>query len=214
MGSFSFLFYGPTYLNILNIYSLCRVDDISWGTKGLEAGSSKDAGLKNSWYLIKYIHVSKFMIWNLVVGVILLMVGADYQPRFFITIIMVSLMALTLSVKIIIALLYMIGYKLKNCDDESIRIAPVRSMGLSRIDSLFAHYYESILDEVRNHLLILAEKYNKSDFRDGGRSFIQLARTYTHVEKSFKKRKEEFLERSQLASNEGRTERDLTTVNR
>jgi len=32
----SFLFYGPTYLNILNIYSLCRIDDISWGTKGLD----------------------------------------------------------------------------------------------------------------------------------------------------------------------------------
>jgi chitin synthase len=34
MGTFSFIFYGPTYLNILNIYSLCRIDDISWGTKG------------------------------------------------------------------------------------------------------------------------------------------------------------------------------------
>jgi chitin synthase len=43
MGAFSFLFYGPTYLNILNIYSLCRIDDISWGTKGLDAaGSSKN----------------------------------------------------------------------------------------------------------------------------------------------------------------------------
>jgi chitin synthase len=35
LGAFSFIFYGPTYLNILNIYSLCRIDDISWGTKGL-----------------------------------------------------------------------------------------------------------------------------------------------------------------------------------
>lgn len=35
-GAFSMLFYGPTYLNILYIYSLCRIDDISWGTKGLE----------------------------------------------------------------------------------------------------------------------------------------------------------------------------------
>ena len=31
------MFYGPTYLNILNIYSICRIDDISWGTKGLDA---------------------------------------------------------------------------------------------------------------------------------------------------------------------------------
>jgi chitin synthase len=36
LGSLSFLFYSPTYLNILNVYSLCRIDDISWGTKGLD----------------------------------------------------------------------------------------------------------------------------------------------------------------------------------
>jgi cellulose synthase/poly-beta-1,6-N-acetylglucosamine synthase-like glycosyltransferase len=49
-GSLSFLFYGPTYLNILNIYALCRIDDISWGTKGLDAGvSNNDQALKNSW---------------------------------------------------------------------------------------------------------------------------------------------------------------------
>ena len=36
-STFSFMFYGPTYLNILNIYSICRIDDISWGTKGLDA---------------------------------------------------------------------------------------------------------------------------------------------------------------------------------
>jgi len=35
-SAFSFMFYGPTYLNILNIYALSRIDDISWGTKGLD----------------------------------------------------------------------------------------------------------------------------------------------------------------------------------
>ena len=39
-STFSFVFYSPTYLNILNIYALCRIDDISWGTKGLNADSS------------------------------------------------------------------------------------------------------------------------------------------------------------------------------
>lgn len=36
-GTFSFLFYTPTYLNVLNTFALCRIDDISWGTKGLDA---------------------------------------------------------------------------------------------------------------------------------------------------------------------------------
>lgn len=39
-STFSFVFYSPTYLNILNIYALCRMDDISWGTKGLNSDSS------------------------------------------------------------------------------------------------------------------------------------------------------------------------------
>lgn len=38
-STFSFLFFGPTYLNILNIYALCRIDDISWGTKGLDSNT-------------------------------------------------------------------------------------------------------------------------------------------------------------------------------
>jgi chitin synthase len=40
-STFSFVFYSPTYLNILNIYALCRMDDISWGTKGLNSEVSR-----------------------------------------------------------------------------------------------------------------------------------------------------------------------------
>jgi len=34
-GAISFAFYTPTYLIVLNIYALSRMDDLSWGTKGL-----------------------------------------------------------------------------------------------------------------------------------------------------------------------------------
>ena len=43
-GTASFLFYSPSYLNLLNVYAICRIDDISWGTKGLDA----EVGGKNS----------------------------------------------------------------------------------------------------------------------------------------------------------------------
>lgn len=115
MGAFSFLFYGPTYLNILNIYSLCRIDDISWGTKGLDSESNKNAKLKNKWYLLKMVHVGKFILWNIVMSGVLLSVGSSYKPRFFITIIMVSVIALTLAFKIIVALVYMVAYKIESC---------------------------------------------------------------------------------------------------
>ncbi len=116
MGAFSFIFYGPTYLNILNIYSLCRIDDISWGTKGLDSESNKkNAKLKDKWYLLKMVHVGKFILWNIVLSGVLLSVGSSYKPRFFITIIMVSVIALTLGFKIFIALIYMIVYKIESC---------------------------------------------------------------------------------------------------
>jgi hypothetical protein len=114
MGAFSFIFYGPTYLNILNIYALCRIDDISWGTKGLDASGGKNSDLKQKWYLLKMVQVSKFLLWNTVLGVILISVGSGYKPRFFITLIMVSVIGFTLAIKILISLGYMICYKLNS----------------------------------------------------------------------------------------------------
>lgn len=116
LGSFSFIFYGPTYLNILNIYSLCRIDDISWGTKGLDSGgSNSNSKLKDTWKLIKFIHVSKYVFWNIVFSVVLLSLGASYTPKFFITIIVVAVMAASLGIKILIAFFYILGYKLSSC---------------------------------------------------------------------------------------------------
>jgi chitin synthase len=36
----SYLFYAPTYVNILQIFAFCRIDDLSWGTKGLDTDST------------------------------------------------------------------------------------------------------------------------------------------------------------------------------
>ena len=115
MGAFSFLFYGPTYLNILNIYSLCRIDDISWGTKGLDSGSGGNSKLKDSWKLIKFIHVAKYVFWNIIVGAIILSLGSSYTPRFFITIAMMVIMSSSLALKIVVGIVYMIKYKLSTC---------------------------------------------------------------------------------------------------
>ena len=32
----SYIFFSPTYVNILQIFAFCRIDDLSWGTKGLD----------------------------------------------------------------------------------------------------------------------------------------------------------------------------------
>lgn len=114
LGGLSFLFYGPTYLNILNIYSLCRIDDISWGTKGLDTASSANSAVKGSWKLIKFVHVAKYVIWNIILSVILLTLGSSYSPRFFVTIIMIAMIGISMSGKVLIAVLYMIFYKCRN----------------------------------------------------------------------------------------------------
>jgi chitin synthase len=34
----SYLYYSPTYINLLQIFAFSRIDDLSWGTKGLDKG--------------------------------------------------------------------------------------------------------------------------------------------------------------------------------
>lgn len=45
VGFPAFLFYTPTYLILLNVYSLCKMDDMSWGTKGLDVDSDDTSTL-------------------------------------------------------------------------------------------------------------------------------------------------------------------------
>lgn len=195
MGAFSFLFYGPTYLNILNIYSLCRIDDISWGTKGLDSGSNKNAGLKDSWKLIKFVHVGKYVIWNIIVGVALLSLGSNYQPRFFITIVMVGIMGSTLSIKILIGLIYMIGYKLSQCCKN--RPEPMKPER-TRIDNFVSEYSKPILQEIKSNLTDMAKEFEEGSFKRYGGSFIQASRTNNNVKKSFKKHTEQVTSRSKI----------------
>ena len=113
----SFLFYSPTYLNILSVYALCRIDDISWGTKGLDTEvGKKKMGLQNSWKKIKYIHVFKFIFWNIVAAAIMLSNGGgqdieSYEPRFYLTLVIMILLAFTLFIKVFLGTIYMFRYR-------------------------------------------------------------------------------------------------------
>lgn len=35
----SYIYFAPTYINILQSFAFCRIDDLSWGTKGLDSDS-------------------------------------------------------------------------------------------------------------------------------------------------------------------------------
>lgn len=131
-GTFSFIFYTPTYLNILNTFALCRIDDISWGTKGLDAAQDTRAkGLKDSWKSIKILYVAKFLFWNIIVGAAMLIVSSpinisaglitaeiyngflisSYIRKFFMTFFLMAIIGFALFLKIVIGAMYSIGYR-------------------------------------------------------------------------------------------------------
>lgn len=106
LGSLSYIFYWPTYINILNIYSLCKIDELSWGVSGFNLGH-----LKDSWKLIKFIHVAQYIIWNIILATVLITLGAYYVPRFYTTLLFVLLLFLSIIFKVIIGILYLIFYR-------------------------------------------------------------------------------------------------------
>lgn len=91
---------------------MCRIDDISWGTKGLDASvGGKNAKLKDTWKIVKMIDVAKFTFWNVVVGVTLVLFDSYLVIKFFLTLGLLVLFTLILAIKMVIGLGYLIKYK-------------------------------------------------------------------------------------------------------
>ena len=59
-----YLFYAPAYVHTLLIYAFCNIDDLSWGTKGLEAASSMNE--KSLKYKASYVY--KWLMLNMLVA--------------------------------------------------------------------------------------------------------------------------------------------------
>jgi hypothetical protein len=113
-GAISFIFYTPTYLIILSIYALCRMDDLSWGTKGLDGGKGgQNQSVLKSWKIIKTIHVGKLIFWNVITGGLLIHFGGDYLIRFYLTFAIMVLIGSTMLIKVVFAMVYYLIYRCK-----------------------------------------------------------------------------------------------------
>lgn len=145
LGGLSYIFYWPTYLNILNIYSLCRIDEVSWGVKGLDP----DSHLRSSWKLIKCIHVVKYVIWNFILSIILLTLGSRYLLRFFTYLVIVTFVTFAMLFKVIMGILYLIFYRCLN--SNILPNTPVITSE-SRINKLIDRYQPEIMKEIKDHL--------------------------------------------------------------
>ena len=99
--------------------------------------------------MIKFVHISKYVIWNVILSTVLLTLGAMYVPRFFVTFGLVVLIGITMSLKVIVGTFYMIVYKCKTASFKKKK----PSLGTtSRIDSIIDSYQPEIMQEVRDHL--------------------------------------------------------------
>ena len=153
-GTFSFIFYSPTYLNLLNVYALCRIDDISWGTKGLDASvGGKNAKLKQTWKIVKMIDVAKFFIWNIIFGTIFLVFDTYILIKFFITLFLLVLFTAIQAVKIVVGVSYLIKYKCITAKKNEVQVS----------DPLALAQEEDLLQakEMKFHIYDIIDLYTK-----------------------------------------------------
>lgn len=170
-GFASFLYFTPTYLNILNIYSLCKIDDISWGTKGIDSQSTHSSDILDSWRLIKYMHVSKYVFWNIIATAVFISLGQATTTRFWATFFLVIVIVLSVGMKAIIGFFYMVSYK---CRCSSPTNKEPKPTSKSSVKETIKRYQPLIKRQVLNILQGIKENYMKSYNHT---SFIQMNRT-------------------------------------
>ena len=149
LGYLSFLFYTPTYLIVLNIYSLCKIDDISWGTKGLDSSTSSTVkGLADEWRLLKFVHIAKYVMWNIILASILISLGEGYATKFWVTFGMVCLIGSTMAIKVFVGIFYFLLYKCRS--NNTLKEPKINTR--SRIDNLIKVFEPAIMEEVTRNL--------------------------------------------------------------
>ncbi len=67
--------------------------------------------MMDDWKKIKLIHVSKFVLYNVIVAFILILEGDNYVLRFWMTFSIMILLGVTLFFKVFLGAIYLIGYK-------------------------------------------------------------------------------------------------------
>lgn len=87
---------------------------MSWGTKGLDADADNTNTLAREWKLIKYIHVIKYLIWNIILASVLVSLGQYQQYKFWLTFALVTMVGLTLTIKTFIGLIYLLIYRCRS----------------------------------------------------------------------------------------------------
>lgn len=118
----SFIFYSQTYLNSLNIFAHCKIDDVSWGTKGLDSNTLRDASIMEEWKKLKIIHTLKFVFYNILVGFIFVLASNFCILEIWLPLFFLFVLGFTLFIRVFLGSIYIITYKCKSKGLTSERI--------------------------------------------------------------------------------------------
>lgn len=102
--SADYIYYTPTYLHIMIIYAFCRIDDLSWGTKG--ADSSEHSGNEQKFYLEKVEFVGAWIFSNAIVTYVVTVLISSQQNKYYFMTALITFTTGLLMIKTFFAIIY------------------------------------------------------------------------------------------------------------
>ena len=103
-----YLYYMPTYLHIMVVYAFCRIDDLSWGTKG--AHTSDPTGKTKEYKDFKVEFVSTWLMSNAIISYIVIVVTSDPNNQDVFLTVLIFFITMLVSVKAFFAFIYAVRY--------------------------------------------------------------------------------------------------------
>ena len=103
-----YLYYMPTYLHIMVVYSFCRIDDLSWGTKG--AHTSDPTGRTKEYKDFKVEFVGKWLIANAIISYSVIVITSDPNNQDIFLTVLIFFITMLVSIKSFFAFLYAIRF--------------------------------------------------------------------------------------------------------
>lgn len=108
--------------------------------------------MKGTWKQIKFLHVAKFVFWNIFISCVLLKIGGghadgDFDSRFFLTFGIMGVLTLTLLMKVVIAVVYLSIYRC--CLSKKLKLDFTVQRVQSHIDVAFNNVKESMYEQIK-----------------------------------------------------------------
>ncbi|CAK58245.1 unnamed protein product (macronuclear) [Paramecium tetraurelia] len=111
VNSIHYFYFQPTYTHLFITYAFCRIDDLSWGTKGLTEDNSKNKVFTDKIYK-KYLFVIKWIVLNCLLSgilILLLRMNISMLPSFLILFVSVILTVISI-IKGFLAIIHLIQF--------------------------------------------------------------------------------------------------------